>query len=476
MAPSSPTFAKRMDPRNVAVFLITLALAAALCYNVLERTPAARDYRAPNRFRVRLNINTGAGPASVVDVEGGEERVRAAVAAALSIDEGAEQRPGSQPAGQTAQQQQAQQQEEEQQRGKQQAPRQQQQQQQLLAADRQGSRQSGVEAAKLPPPPAKSDEQRFAEFAEAVGKCLDGTAFECLTRQADMDPGPGQFRFPHFMVVGFQKCATTSLFHHLADHPRINEPDIKEPEFFTNACEFNAMRCKVSQQRDYMEKILRFKEAAASNFTTASFEGSTHYVLESRWLAGQLRDLFPWLKIVVSMREPISQAIAMVFHNLDKGRNPRCYENNRVFQCIHDDLDVEARYSRSLLPWLAKFPREQLHVIQYENITADPHMVPALREIKSFLGVNPKLPYDELGLYNYRHQRKHTQGWRMTREEYLKLVDKARRNAQEVVDIVRQHGFADPAAWLKNWEDAWQENLEENCEPGMQGTCMIQVT
>lgn len=44
-------------------------------------------------------------------------------------------------------------------------------------------------------------------------------------------------------------------------------------------------------------QILRFKEAAASNFTTASFEGSTHYVLESRWLAGQLRDLFPWLKI-----------------------------------------------------------------------------------------------------------------------------------------------------------------------------------
>lgn len=44
-------------------------------------------------------------------------------------------------------------------------------------------------------------------------------------------------------------------------------------------------------------QILRFKEAAASNFTTASFEGSTHYVLESRWLAGQLRDLFPWLRI-----------------------------------------------------------------------------------------------------------------------------------------------------------------------------------
>lgn len=469
MAPSSPTFAKRMEPRNVAVFLITMAFAAAALYNVLDRGPAGADYRAPNRFRVRLNINTGAGQAPMLDVEGGEEQVRAAVAAALSVEESEEQHPGSQPEPTQQQQQRQAKQQQGQQQGQQQPTQQE-------LAGRQSAQSTGTAVDTLPQPPAKSDKQRFSEFAEGVGKCLDGTAFECLTRQADMEPGPGQFRFPHFFVVGFQKCATTSLFHHLADHPRINEPDIKEPEFFTQTCEFNAMRCKVSQQRKYMERILRFKEAAASNFTTASFEGSTHYVLESRWLAGQLRDLFPWLKIVVSMREPISQAIAMVFHNLDKGRSPRCYQDKRVFQCIYDDLDVEARYARSLTPWLAKFPREQLHIIQYENITSDPFMVPALRDIKRFLGVNPKLPYDGLGLYNYRHQRKHTQGWRMSREEYLKLVDKARRNAQEVVGIVRQHGFADPSAWMKNWEDAWQENLEENCEPGMQGTCMIQVT
>lgn len=26
------------------------------------------------------------------------------------------------------------------------------------------------------------------------------------------EPGPGQFRFPHFYLIGFQKCATTSLY------------------------------------------------------------------------------------------------------------------------------------------------------------------------------------------------------------------------------------------------------------------------
>lgn len=121
---------------------------------------------------------------------------------------------------------------------------------------------------------------------------------------------------------------------------------------------------------------------------------------------------------------------------------------------------------------------------QYENITSGEGMAPALRGIKRFLGIKPALPDDDLGLYNFRHQRKHVspvaftvaaaaaaacrgrlacdacpirprpaasllqpltavvppcvclavlqkQGWRMTRAQYLDLVAKARRNAQE---------------------------------------------
>ena len=122
--------------------------------------------------------------------------------------------------------------------------------------------------------------------------------------------------------------------------------------------------------------------AMAMNFTVAAMEASTHYALEGEWLAPQLRHWFPWLRMgepppwvmprvccrrsaaarglprcacartfplpvgpslapparpapptahwapppgappvaVVSMRDPISQAISMVFHNLDSGR------------------------------------------------------------------------------------------------------------------------------------------------------------
>ena len=36
---------------------------------------------------------------------------------------------------------------------------------------------------------------------------------------------------------------------------------------------------------------------AEADFQLASFEASTHYALEGRWLAPQMRQLFPWVRI-----------------------------------------------------------------------------------------------------------------------------------------------------------------------------------
>ena len=41
---------------------------------------------------------------------------------------------------------------------------------------------------------------------------------------------------------------------------------------------------------------------------------------ESEWLPQQLAATFPWLRVVVSLRDPISQAIAMHLHNVMHAR------------------------------------------------------------------------------------------------------------------------------------------------------------
>lgn len=36
---------------------------------------------------------------------------------------------------------------------------------------------------------------------------------------------------------------------------------------------------------------------------------------EGGWLAAQMAEQLPWVKVVISMRDPISQALAMFLHN-----------------------------------------------------------------------------------------------------------------------------------------------------------------
>ena len=39
--------------------------------------------------------------------------------------------------------------------------------------------------------------------------------------------------YPYFMVIGQQKCGSTSLFHQLIKNSQIIQPKLKEPHFFT---------------------------------------------------------------------------------------------------------------------------------------------------------------------------------------------------------------------------------------------------
>jgi hypothetical protein len=56
---------------------------------------------------------------------------------------------------------------------------------------------------------------------------LRQAAPRCLPSPALQPRAPGQFRFPHFLVLGFPKCATTSIYCHLIQHPQVQHPRLK---------------------------------------------------------------------------------------------------------------------------------------------------------------------------------------------------------------------------------------------------------
>ncbi|EFN58048.1 hypothetical protein CHLNCDRAFT_142285 [Chlorella variabilis] len=325
--------------------------------------------------------------------------------------------------------------------------------------------------------------QQAQQYTAAVGACTD---FACLRQANQLPRAPGQFPFPHFLVIGFPKCATSSLYCHLIQHPQIQHPKEKESHLLLDQCERPGLDCPAEAQRHYVVDVLNLAEAAQSQFTRAAFEGSTHYVLEADWFAERLAATMPWLRVVVSMRDPISQAIAMHLHNIAHGRPANCtadLEEKSIYHCVRRSLKARSHYAPKIEKWMKAFPRrEQLHILQFENLTRPEAMAGQLQGLKTFLDLKPLLPSSELPLTNYKHQRGDEDAlgryWIMKRWEIEHLVSIARNSTMDLLDLLVQHGYAGEqgkAEWLQNWENIWQDNLSR-CEPGRSAPCKVVVS
>ncbi|KAL4418907.1 hypothetical protein ABPG77_004060 [Micractinium sp. CCAP 211/92] len=312
-------------------------------------------------------------------------------------------------------------------------------------------------------------------YQQALSQCED---LQCLAAAAQQERHPGQFLFPHFFIVGWQKCATTSLFYHLAKHPGILRSHDKEPEFFSYDCDYDPEQCSRKAMKSYIKQTMLLDRALEADLRVAAVEASTHYGRNGHVLAPRLRRALPWLRVVISLREPISRAISMLAHNLDK-HDTGCLTKKDVYKCLSRDLGRE-NYSQPLQGWLDAYPREQVYLIQYENITSGATTPSVLQDLKSYLGIDPQLPDSDLGMRNTReyHLRQkgaldkgqEAEGWPMKKWQYEALVAQVRPDAQRVADLAGEHGLADPKQWMRNWEEEWRLTLEE-CNDS--GDCIV---
>lgn len=144
---------------------------------------------------------------------------------------------------------------------------------------------------------------------DMLASCED---FECIQRVHTVTRGKTRFNFPHFFLIGWQKCATTSINLHLRAHPEYLPSVVKESHFFTVCRNFPAHHyCMAHNTSHYIRDFLKSKEAAASRLNKVSADASVDYAWRAL-LADEIRQLFPWIKIVVILREPISRLISYI--------------------------------------------------------------------------------------------------------------------------------------------------------------------
>lgn len=309
------------------------------------------------------------------------------------------------------------------------------------------------------------------EFLQAIEACQD---LVCLKEAHEKYPRPPEmFNYPHFIIAGFQKAATTSLKKYLDKHSQSAPPKVKEPNFFTNNCnEKPPEECPAAETRRYINRILNKKAYLESNGTLATYEASTHIVRAGLNLAPRLAKLFPWVKIVIMLREPISRAASMLIHNKDVS-DLGCLARKEISYCLlhHSQLTEMTpgkyeplTYTEAMKYWLDAFPKEQILVIQYENLTSEEGEEGELLRAKGFLGLDLEKPNRGLELSNSRRFRINPEGWAIKKHQYQQLLQLVKPDVRSMLDLLYERKIIDDKdRWFSTWERIWESNLK-SCE------------
>lgn len=189
---------------------------------------------------------------------------------------------------------------------------------------------------------------------------------------------------PEFLVISPPKTGSTWLADNLRCHPQIFVPAIKEIKYFSSLYKW----------LDLDWYLTHFEPGAGR----VKGEASPSYGLLPEERIRLLRQLWPDVKLILLMRDPVARAWSHVKHN---HRNREAYFASSTTDfhavtpgqwcgsCAHDWPLASGDYLGQLRRWLTVFPRQQLYLGFYETIASRPETL--LRELFAFLGVNPEV-------------------------------------------------------------------------------------
>ena len=190
-----------------------------------------------------------------------------------------------------------------------------------------------------------------------------------------------------FVVPGAQKSGTTALHSFLTKHPQIALPERQEMHFFDDEEIFSHAPV------DYELLHRHFRPIARS---TIAGEVTPSYLYWKPAME-RIHAYNPQLKLVILLRNPIDRAFAHWNMQRFKDREPLDFldalkeEPRRI---AAQPLAIDSRrfayvdrgfYSAQLERVFKFFPREQVHVVKFENFRD--HKQQTLESIFDFLGV-----------------------------------------------------------------------------------------
>ncbi len=132
-----------------------------------------------------------------------------------------------------------------------------------------------------------------------------------MSQQSDQ---PNHGRLPDFIIIGAQRCGTSSLYSYLIQHPQIAPANRKELHYFD---------LNYRAGDDWYRA--QFPSAAVGNAQTLTGEGSPYYLFHPL-AAERCARVVPDAKLIVMVRDPVKRAYSHYHHEVRKGREPLSFE------------------------------------------------------------------------------------------------------------------------------------------------------
>jgi Sulfotransferase family len=184
----------------------------------------------------------------------------------------------------------------------------------------------------------------------------------------------------NLFIVGAPKCGTTAWVRYLGSHPEVFFSEMKEPNYF--ATDFPRMRL-VSEPNNYERLFARAGDAKAVGEASAIY-------LYSKEAAEGIRTYNPEARILIFLRGQESflpalhhQLLYRFVEPLENFETAWRLSGKRPPETIPKTcrdpklLDYAAfgRFGEQVERYLARFPREQVRIVRFEEWTANPRAV-----------------------------------------------------------------------------------------------------
>jgi len=176
-----------------------------------------------------------------------------------------------------------------------------------------------------------------------------------------------------FMILGAQKCGTSTLYKILREHPGIISCKKKEPHFF-------------SKTIDWRKKLGEYEQLYEQKNGALYFEASTSYTFYPHNNLKISEDLFeynPQMKFIYLVRNPIERIVSRYMHAYQRG-----YTNLSIEKEIVKNSSVfdATRYYTQIQPFINRFGRDNVLLIDFDDLIKERKKT--IQSVSTFLGVN----------------------------------------------------------------------------------------